>query len=46
MAHYDVDGDGNVTYEEFLRGLRDELTERRAAMVQKAFNMLDKDGSG
>lgn len=25
---------------------RDELTERRKAMVQKAFAMLDKDGSG
>jgi len=46
MAHYDVDGDGNITYEEFLRGLRDELTERRAAMVGKAFNMLDRDRSG
>ena len=22
MAYYDVDGDGNITYEEFLRGLR------------------------
>jgi len=46
MKYYDVDGDGNVSYEEFLRGLREELTERRAKMVQKAFNMMDKDGSG
>lgn len=46
MAFYDVDGDGNITYEEFLRGLRDELTPRRTAMVEKAFAMLDKDGSG
>ena len=22
MKHYDMDGDGNITYEEFLRGLR------------------------
>ena len=22
MKHYDVDGDGNITYDEFLRGLR------------------------
>jgi Ca2+-binding EF-hand superfamily protein len=33
MKYYDVDGDGNVSYEEFLRGLRDELTERRKKMV-------------
>jgi len=46
MKYYDTNGDGNIGYEEFLRGLRDELTERRRAMVQKAFAMLDKDGSG
>ena len=37
MKFYDVDGDGNVTYDEFLSGLRDELSERRLAMVRKAF---------
>lgn len=46
MKYYDVDGDGNVSYEEFLRGLRDELTERRRKMVDKAFAMMDRDGSG
>lgn len=46
VKFYDVDGDGNISYEEFLRGLRDELTERRLNMVQKAFAMLDRDGSG
>jgi Ca2+-binding EF-hand superfamily protein len=44
MKYYDVDGDGNVSYEEFLRGLRDELTERRKKMVEKAFKILDRDG--
>lgn len=46
MKYYDIDGDGNITYEEFLRGLRDELTPRREAMVEKAFRIMDKDGSG
>ena len=46
MKYYDVDGDGNVSYDEFLRGLRDELTERRRNMVDKAFRMMDRDGSG
>jgi Ca2+-binding EF-hand superfamily protein len=46
MKFYDVDQDGNVSYEEFLSGLRDELSERRLIMVKKAFAMLDKDGSG
>lgn len=46
MKFYDIDGDGNITYEEFLRGLREPLTERRVNMVKKAFAMMDKDGSG
>ena len=46
MSFYDVDGDGNISYEEFIRGLRDELTPRRKAMVDKAFAMMDRDGSG
>jgi len=37
MKFYDIDEDGNISYEEFLRGLRDELTERRRNMVEKAF---------
>lgn len=46
MKFYDVDGDGNVSYEEFLSGLREELSERRVNMVKKAFKMLDRDASG
>lgn len=46
MKYYDVDGDGNITYDEFLRGLRDDLTERRKKMVEKAWDIMDKDNSG
>lgn len=46
MKFYDVDGDGNISYDEFLSGLREELTERRVNMVKKAFAILDTDGSG
>ena len=46
MKYYDVDGDGSITYEEFLNGLRDELTQRRYLMVEKAWNIMDKDNSG
>ena len=46
MKFYDVDGDGNISYDEFLSGLREELSERRVNMVKKAFAMLDTDGSG
>jgi hypothetical protein len=37
MKFYDVDGDGNITYEEFIRGLREPLNERRLNIVEKAF---------
>lgn len=46
MKYYDVDGDGNISYDEFLSGMRDELSERRLNMVTKAFMILDRDGSG
>ncbi len=46
MKYYDVDGDGSISYDEFLSGLKDELSERRVNMVKKAFQILDKDGSG
>ena len=46
MKFYDLDGDGSITYDEFLSGLRDPLNERRLNMVKKAFAMLDKNGGG
>jgi calcyphosin len=46
MKYYDVDGDGNVSYEEFLRGLREPLNERRQKIVAKAFKLMDKSGNG
>jgi Ca2+-binding EF-hand superfamily protein len=46
MKYYDTNSDGNISYEEFIRGLREDLTPRRAKMVTKVFNMLDRDGSG
>jgi Ca2+-binding EF-hand superfamily protein len=46
MKYYDINGDGSVGYEEFLNGLRDDLTPRRKNMVLKAFAMMDKTGEG
>ena len=45
MSFYDVNKDGNISYEEFISGLRDPLTGRKMAMVDKAFAIMDKDGS-
>jgi Ca2+-binding EF-hand superfamily protein len=46
VKFYDIDGDGHISYDEFMNGLQDDLSERRLRMVKKAFQMLDKDGSG
>lgn len=46
MKFYDVNGDGHISYEEFIRGLRDELSPRRVKMVEKIFLSMDRDGSG
>ena len=35
---YDIDGDGNITYEEFIRGLRNPLSDRRRKIVEAAFH--------
>jgi len=37
MKFYDVDGDGNISYEEFIRGLKEPLNERREKIVRKVF---------
>jgi len=37
MKFFDTNGDGNIGYEEFIRGLRVPLTARREAMVKQAF---------
>lgn len=46
MKFYDTNGDGVISFEEFLRVLKDDLNERCQAIVDKAFRILDRDGSG
>eukprot|EP00743_Colponemidia_sp_Colp-15_P003721 GILK01004015.1.p1 GENE.GILK01004015.1~~GILK01004015.1.p1 ORF type:complete len:315 (-),score=65.57 GILK01004015.1:53-943(-) len=46
LKWYDLDGDGNISFEEFSRSLRQPLTDRRIGIVQKAFRMLDRAGRG
>jgi hypothetical protein len=46
MKYFDTNNDGNITYEEFLKGLRESMNERRMKLVDKAFNCMDKDHSG
>eukprot|EP00003_Mantamonas_plastica_P019959 TRINITY_DN3233_c0_g1_i2.p2 TRINITY_DN3233_c0_g1~~TRINITY_DN3233_c0_g1_i2.p2 ORF type:complete len:143 (+),score=57.01 TRINITY_DN3233_c0_g1_i2:559-987(+) len=46
MEHFDTNGDGNITFDEFLEGVRGPLNDERKKYVKKAFAVLDTDGSG
>lgn len=43
---FDRNGDGNINYDEFLRGLRGKMNKKRRELVLMAFDVVDKDGSG
>merc|ERR1712060_261089 len=38
--------DGRISYDEFLRGIRGELSERRINLIKMAYKKLDRDHSG
>ena len=44
MRAFDLDGNGSVNYEEFLRGVRGRLNPNRKKMVRQIFDALDKIG--
>jgi len=46
FSAFDKDGDGNLSYDEFIRGVRGEMNEKRVALVKLAFEVLDTDKSG
>ena len=44
---YDVDGDGNISYHEFVNALSDnKMSKRKTDMVEKAWSILDREGKG
>lgn len=46
MKYYDVNGDGYISYEEFISGLRDPLSSRKQKVVDRAFEKLDSQRQG
>ena len=46
LARFDRDGSGSVSFDEFIRYLRGDLSEARVAMIRQAYDKLDinKDG--
>ena len=43
---YDNKGDKMISYEDFIKDLREPLNERRQKIVDKAFQKLDQQDSG
>lgn len=43
---FDRSNDGAINYDEFLRGVRGEMNDFRKRLCEKAFKIMDKDGSG
>ena len=46
MKFYDINGDGNLSYEEFIKVLREPLNPRRVKIVDKAFASIENSDSG
>jgi Ca2+-binding EF-hand superfamily protein len=43
---FDINGDGEMSYDELMRSVAGEMNPIRKAFVKKAFVKIDKDGSG
>ena len=43
---FDKNKDGSINYDEFLLGVRGPMNNFRKKLVNQAFDILDKDGSG
>ena len=46
VKYFDTNKDGKISFDEFLRAIRGDLNPRRNSLVEMAFKILDKDGSG
>jgi len=46
FSAFDVNRNGTLDYEEFLRGVVGEMNQFRKNLTDRAFQILDKDGSG
>lgn len=46
FSAFDSNRDGTLNIDEFLYAIRGELNQQRLALVEKAFKMIDRDGSG
>lgn len=43
---FDINRDGVLSIDEFIMAVRGGMNEKRTAIVEQAFHVIDKDGSG
>ena len=43
---FDPDNNGQINYDEFLRGIMGQMNQNRVSLVKRAFAKIDKDGNG
>ena len=46
FSAFDINKDGVIQYDEFLRIIRGDLNDYRKSLVSRAFQKLDKNGNG
>ena len=46
LAHFDRDGNGVISFDEFLRALRDDLSPARREIIAQAYSKLDANCDG
>ena len=46
FSKFDANNDGTISYDEFLRAVRGPMGPGRAALVKRAFQIVDKNGNG
>lgn len=46
LKHFDRDGNGMVSFDEFLRAIRGEISPSRISWIKKAYQKLDVNGDG
>ena len=46
FVYFDSDNSGSVSFDEFMEGIRGELSEKRLAVIDQAFDVIDESGDG
>ena len=46
FSAFDLNRDGTIDYDEFVRIIRGDMNPKRLGLVRKAFSKIDRDGSG